>query len=179
METKKTILWITKTAILLAMLVVIQLVVGSLGNQILTGSLVNLILIISVMTGGLSSGITVAAFSPIIAKFFGAGPLWGIIPFVMVGNIVLVIVWHLICKIEKDNKTIIYIIATIVSSILKFVVLFVGISYIAVPIILNLPEPQATVASNIFSIPQLITALIGGLLAILFLPSLRKALNLK
>lgn len=97
-----------------------------MGNIIVTGSIVNLLLIVSVMTCSLASGLTVAAVSPVMAKFL---------------------------------------------------VLYIGIVQIAVPIFLGLPEPQAAVISNMFSIPQLITALIGGALALFMFPRLKKAIT--
>ena len=70
-----------------------------------------------------------------------------------------------------------YIVALIAAAITKFLVLYVGIVQIAVPIFLGLPEPQAAVISNMFSIPQLITALVGGALAVILFPRLKKAVS--
>ena len=60
MNNKERILWITHTAIFIALLIVLQATTAVLGNIIITGTIVNLLLIVSVMTCGLSSGITVA-----------------------------------------------------------------------------------------------------------------------
>lgn len=173
----KKVLWITRTAIFIALLIVMQAVTASLGNTIVTGSVVNLILIISVMTCGPLSGITVAAISPVVAKLFGIGPLWSLIPFIMLGNIVLVLLWHFIGSRNFGQKYISYIIALVAAAVAKFLVLYLGIARIAIPIILQLPEPQASVISNTFSIPQLITATIGGTLAVIILPILKKAIK--
>ena len=59
----------------------------------------------------------------------------------------------------------------------KFLVLYIGIVRIAVPMLLGLPEKQAAVMSNMFSIPQLFTAIAGGALAVIILPILQKAIN--
>lgn len=64
MEQKNRILRITRTAVLIALLVVLQAALMPLNNSLITGSIVNLLLIISVMTCGLSSGLCVAAVSP-------------------------------------------------------------------------------------------------------------------
>jgi hypothetical protein len=56
-------------------------------------------------------------------------------------------------------------------------VLYVGIVRIAVPVLLGLPERQAAVISGMFSLVQLITALIGGALAAVILPVLQKAVG--
>lgn len=58
----------------------------------------------------------------------------------------------------------------------KFLVLYLGIAQIAVLFFLRLPAPQAAVISNMFSIPQLLTALLGGGVALLVLSPLKKAI---
>lgn len=77
----KRTLWITRTAVLTAMLVVLQATTQATGNTVITGSVVNMLLIISVMACGILSGITVAVISPVMAKLIGIGPLWSLIPF--------------------------------------------------------------------------------------------------
>ena len=52
---KKKLLWITETAIMLALLVTLQALTKGFG-QLVTGSCVNAILAISVLVGGLGSG---------------------------------------------------------------------------------------------------------------------------
>ena len=59
----------------------------------------------------------------------------------------------------------------------KFLALYLGIVQIAVPFLLRLPAPQAAVISNMFSIPQLLTALLGGGIALLVLTPLKKAIQ--
>jgi len=59
----------------------------------------------------------------------------------------------------------------------KYLVLFYGITYLAIPVLLKLPEPQASVVSALFSYPQLITASLGGMCAIILLPTLKKAIK--
>lgn len=177
MSNKEKILWITRTAILIALLIVLQAVTASFGNTIITGSAVNLMLIVSVMTCGLSCGLSVAVISPFVAKFFGIGPLWSLIPFIAAGNIVLVLLWHFIGNQNIGRKYTAYIAALITAAIGKFSVLYIGIVKIAVPVFLGLPEKQAAVISNMFSIPQVFTALIGGTLAIVIFPTLKKAMG--
>jgi len=175
------VLWITRTAMLIALTVVLQFITIQLasglgpGAQFVTGSVVNLMLIISVMTCGLSSGLTVALFTPIIPTLLGFGPVWPIVPFISAGNMALCAVWHFIGNIKIHNTYISYIIALISGATAKFLVLYLGIVQLAMRIIPGLPQPLA----YMFSYPQLITAAIGGLCAILLLPALTKALKLK
>jgi riboflavin transporter FmnP len=175
----KKVFWITRTAVLIALLVVVQLVTSSFGNQVLTGSLVNLVLIVGVMTSGLWSGVTIAVLSPIFAKFLGIGPLWQIIPCIMLGNVTIVLVWGLIGNRMKEKKLVSYAVALVAGAVAKFLVLYLSIVRIVIPVFLKLPEPQANKISGMFSVPQLITALIGGVLAAVILPLLEKALKQK
>ncbi|MDH6367311.1 MULTISPECIES: ECF transporter S component [unclassified Breznakia] len=173
----KKILWITQTAVFVALLVVVQAATAPLGNTLITGSLVNMLLIISVMTCGVFSGMSVALISPIMAKLVGIGPLWSIIPFVALGNISLILVWYFVGNRKMSSLYVSYIVACVLGAIAKFVVLYIGVVKIAVPIILALPEPQATVVSTMFALPQLFTALLGGVVALLVLPRIKQALN--
>ena len=173
---QKKVIWITRTAILIALLVVLQAATVPLGNNFITGSIVNAMLIISVMTSGIATGITVAAVSPVLPTLLGFGPVWPLVPFIAAGNIVLVLLWHLIGNLKMRNKYIAYGIALPVAAVAKFIVLYLGVVKVAVALILQLPEKQATMISYLFSYPQLITAVIGGACAIIILPPLKKAI---
>jgi len=177
MNTNKNVLWITLTAIFIALLVVLQAATASLGNTLVTGSVVNFILIISVMTCGLKTGLPVAIISPVTAKFFGIGPFWAFIPFIAAGNCMLVLVWRIAGNLPIKKKIVSYVIALIAAAIAKFLVVYFGIVKVAIPLFMGLPEAQAAVVSSAFSLPQLFTASMGGALAILILPVLRKALG--
>ena len=173
----KKVLWLTRTAVLLALLIVMQAVTMTLGNSIVTGSIVNLILIISVMTCGLSTGITIAVISPFMAKLFGIGPFWSLIPFIAVGSIILVLIWHIIGNRDLRSKYIAYVLALITAALAKALFLYLGIVRIAIPFILELPEQQAAAISGMFSVSQLITASIGGVCATIILSTLKKAIG--
>lgn len=177
MKNKEKILWITHTAIFIALLIVLQATTATFGNVLITGTIVNLLLIISVMTCGFASGFSVAIVSPMIAKFLGIGPLWVLIPFIAAGNIMLIILWHFLGNRKKGHRYVAYITALITAATAKFLVLYIGIVQIAIPLFLDLPEQQATVISHMFSIPQLITALAGGIIAVMILPTLKKAIR--
>lgn len=174
MNGKSKILWIARTALFIALLVGLQAVTAPL-SQFVTGSIVNLLLILAVMTCGYMSGIAVAVVSPIMAKLVGIGPLWGLIPFVALGNIVLVLLWRSIGERGKEHKIALYIVTLIVAAVAKFLVLYIGVTKIAAPVIFGLPA--ASPIYVMFSFPQLVTAAIGGVLAILILPTLQKAIQ--
>lgn len=171
-------LWIAQTAVLLALLIAVQAVTSGLGNTLITGSLVNLILIVAVTTAGLASGGTIALLSPFFAFIFGIGPAFPQIVFcISLGNMVLVVIWHLIAGVHKNQSFANFAIATIVGAVAKFGVLYLSIVQFVIPIILKMPAPQAAMVSSAFSFPQLITALVGGGLSILIVPVLSKALG--
>ena len=179
-QTNSKILWMTRTAIFIALIIVSQAVTAPLGNTLVTGSIVNLILIVAVMTCGPACGLSAAAVSPVMAKLLGIGPLWALIPFIMAGNIVLTLVWHFIgnksFKNKHNNRYAAYITALVAAAVSKFAVLYFGVVRVAVPL-LNLPEKQAAVISATFSVSQLITASVGGALAVILLPQLKKAIK--
>ena len=169
------VLWITRTAVFIALTVSLQALTLQLGNQIITGSIVNLMLILSVMLCGLTSGLTVAVFTPIMPTLLGFGPVWPIVPFIIAGNMALVVAWHFIGNLKTSSVYVAYVISTIAGAVAKFLVLYFGIVRIAVPYILGLPEQN--VLSILFSYPQLITAGVGGVCATILLPTLLKAIK--
>ena len=174
MNISNKVLWITRTAIMIALLIVLQAATAPLGNQFITGSIVNCILFVSVMMFGLPSGLAVSILSPFFASLFGIGPAFPIIiPFIGMGNGALVLVWHLIAG-SKDN-IIHRATGIIAAAIAKFAVLYIGIVMFVAPLILELP-PQAPIYL-MFSFPQLITALIGGGIAFAIYAPLKKAIG--
>jgi hypothetical protein len=135
-------------------------------------------LILAVMTCGLATGLTVSAVTPVLPTLLGFGPLWPIVPFIALGNMALVTLWHFIGNRKIGNTVYIaYVIALVAGAAAKFLILYFGVSQLAVPVLLSLPEPQATVVSGLFSYPQLITASTGGVCAIILLPLLVKAVK--
>ncbi len=172
---KHRIIWITRTAIFLALLIVIQAVTAPFGIPLITGSLVNLILIVTVMTCGFYSGLVVAVISPIVATLIGIGPMWVFVPFIALGNFVLILLWYIVSKRIFKEKLVGSFVALVVGAVCKFLVLYLSIVQVMIPFFLNLPEKKAEVLSATFSLPQLFTALIGGVVAIIVLPIVKKA----
>ena len=172
---KKKTLWLTETAMLIALLIVLQAVTKSWG-QIVTGSFVNTVLALSVLTVGLWSGVTVAALSPFFAFVLGIGPqLIAIVPAIAVGNVVLVVVLWALTKGHKLShwKT---VIAWAAASVCKFLTLYLIVVKVLCSV-LPLKAPQVATFSTMFSWPQLFTALIGTGVALLIAPIVRKGLN--
>ncbi|MGN1059499.1 MAG: ECF transporter S component [Clostridia bacterium] len=169
--------WITRTAIFLALLVLLQFVTKPLG-QLVTGSVVNLLLAASAVLCGTAAGVVIALVSPFLAYFLGIGPAFiQLLPFIALGNLTLVLTFSLLLK---RSQTVAYWFMAIVSAaLLKFIVLYLGVVQLALPLIPNIKSTQLTMLTAMFSWPQLITAAIGGLLAFLLVPPVQKALQHK
>lgn len=139
--------------------------------------MVNFLLITSVMLCGPASGFTVAVLSPVLARFLGIGPLWALIPFIIAGNITICAVWYLIAGRGGRAGAFRKCLAVAGGAAAKTAVLYGGIACFAVPYLLVLAEPQASLVSGMFSLPQFFTAMAGGTAAAVLLPVLRKAVK--
>ena len=169
---KKRILWVTETAVMLALLIVLQWATKPLG-QIVTGSCVNAVLVAAVLLGGLWCGVTVALVSPFCAFLLGIGPqLIAIIPAIALGNGVLVLVLHFVYGKTVWRRALAWLGAAVCKSAALYLVVVQLLCRV-----LPLKQPQIDTFTAMFSAPQLVTALIGGGLVLLIMPALKKALN--
>lgn len=171
---KKT-LWITRTAVLMAMLVLLQGVTKA-GGQFVTGSCVNAVLAVAVLFSGLWSGVAIAVISPFLAFFLGIGPqLIPIVPAIAVGNVIYVLILHFLCS-KKNPPIWRQGIGLVCAAACKFLALYLIVAQLLCRV-LSLSEKQIATFTAMFSWPQLITALIGGAVALLIVPTLHKALR--
>ena len=178
----KKIRWITETAIMLALLVTLQALTKGFG-QFVTGSFVNAVLAVTVLVAGISSGVTVALISPVLAYLLGIAPQILTVPAIMVGNTVYVVLLYLIAdrngrKLGKQAA------AWLLAAIAKFAVLYLIVVKVICGVLASslmaagtLKEPMLKALPATFSWPQLVTALIGGAVALAIVPLLRKALH--
>lgn len=175
----KKLRWITETAVMLALLVALQALTKPLG-QLVTGSCVNAILATTVLVAGLGSGITVAVVSPVLAFLLGIAPQVLTVPAIMVGNTLYVVLLHLLSGKHIVKK----ITAWLVAAAAKFAALYTIVVWLICGVFAEgllaagtLKEPMLKALPATFSWPQLFTALIGGAVALLIVPVLRKALH--
>lgn len=173
------ILWITRTAVLIAMLVAVQWATAStqaFAGQYITGSLVNCVLAMAAMFAGLWSGVAVALLSPFCAFLLGIGPaLIQIVPCIALGNCVYVVILWALTKNWKLWKA---ALGVAVAATAKFLTLYVAVVKVLIPVMGDaLKTPQVQKFTAMFSVPQLITALIGGAMALLIAPLVRKAIQ--
>ena len=178
----KKIRWITETAVMLALLVALQALTKPMG-QLVTGSCVNAVLAVTVLVAGLYSGLTVAVISPILAYLLGIAPQILTVPAIMVGNAIYVLI--LFFLVGKDRKHILrHIAAWLCAAIAKFAALYAIVVWLICGVLADsllssgtLKAPMLKALPATFSWPQLFTALIGGGVAMLIVPVLRKALR--
>lgn len=178
----KKIRWITETAVLLALLVTLQALTKPMG-QLVTGSCVNAVLAVAVLVAGLGSGVTIAVISPVLAYLLQIAPQILTVPAIMVGNTVYVVLLHFLAGKEGTNA-VKRVMGWVVAAVAKFAALYVIvvnlICGVMAPSLLAsgaMKEPMLKALPATFSWPQLVTALIGGAVALAIVPVLKKALK--
>lgn len=178
---KKKIRWMAETAVLLALLVTLQWATKPLG-QFVTGTCVNLVLAVAVLYAGIGSGLSVALLSPMFAYFLGIAPNLLTLPAIMAGNAVYV----LTLRFVYGDGTALWrkVLAWLSAAAGKFAVLYALVVLLFCGALSGalleqglLKEPMLKLLPATFSWPQLVTALIGGALALMISPLLKKALH--
>ena len=180
---KKKTLWITETAAMLALLIALQWATSYIPKpvgQFVTGSCVNAVLAVAALFAGMGSGVCVAVLSPIFAYLFGIAPNLVVVPVIMTGNTVFVLLLSWIAKGPLWKN----IVAWLSAAFAKFAVMYALVIWVVCGLAADallaqglLKKPMLTMLPATFTWPQLITALIGGGLALLVVPSLKKALR--
>lgn len=170
---KISVQMLTRSALLLALCVAVQQFKGL--SQFITGPLVNAILIIAVLYIGLWSGLAIAVLSPLFALLINPAPIMQLVPqmavVIAVGNAVIVLGTYLF-----KNKNLIA--GLVVGSVLKAASLWVGISMIVIPVFGQaLKAPQKAALTAMFSYNQLITAILGSVIAYLIWLRLSKTVK--
>ncbi|MCM8900017.1 ECF transporter S component [Caldicoprobacter algeriensis] len=172
----ETVNFIGRTAILLALALLFQslrlfMPIPSLVDQYVVGSLVNLCLIIAAVIVGIEGGLIVAILTPVIAFLQNVLLNPVMVPFVALGNATIVV---LVALIYRKNKYV----ALAAGALCKFLVLYITVVHVAIPLFMPNTSPQAKELMSLkFSWPQLITASVGGMLALMVLPVLERALK--
>ena len=179
---KKKIWWITETAVMLALLVTLQTLTKPMG-QLVTGSFVNAVLAVTVLVAGLYSGVTVALISPVLAYLLGIAPQILTVPAIMVGNTVYVVLLYFIAGTDS-KKVLRRAAAWMIAATVKFATLYAIVVWLICGVFAErlmdagtLKAPMLNMLPATFSWPQLITALIGGAVALIIAPVIRKTLG--
>ena len=132
-----------------------------INQQAITGPLINAILLIAAVQLGLSSAITIGLIPSVVALSRGLLPLAlaPVVPFIMLSNALYVILF-------AQFKNTSFSLAVLLAAVSKFVLLYAVSQGLLASL---LPQQFLSSASQMMSWPQLITALVGGLIAYLFL----------
>ena len=176
-------LWITRTAAMLALLIALQWVTSYIPKpvqQYVTGSCVNAVLAVTALICGMSSGLSVALLSPIFAYLFGIAPNLVTVPAIMAGNAVFVILMKLIYEKWLWRQVLTWLAAAAAKfAVLYLLVVVVACGFLSDQLIASgvMKAPMLKMLPATFSWPQLVTALIGGAVALFALPGLKKALK--
>ena len=167
--------FLTRTAMVLALAIVFQNLRALIGvspqSTLIIGSLVNLSLIVATGGIGIASGVIISLITPIVAMLQGQIPLPIFAPVIAIGNMSLVFVFYYARKTRLFSK-----LSDIVGVVLAALVKWGAMYYFGIVFVLNtiIPEGQLKpaqvnmIAIN-FNIPQLVTALIGGVLGVIVL----------
>lgn len=175
------ILWITRTGVLVALLVVLQWATAgtsAFAGQYITGSCVNAVLGVAALAAGVWSAAVVALLSPFFAFVLGIGPkLLPIVPAIALGNLVYVLLlWFLAGR--RPLPVWGRVAALLCAAAAKFLTLYLVVVRLLLPALAaNVPAKQIETFTLMFSWPQLFTALLGGAAALLIAPVLQKALK--
>ncbi|MBD3290185.1 ECF transporter S component [candidate division KSB1 bacterium] len=175
---KKT-LFISRLSLLIALTLIIQLAGFP---QPVTGPLVNAMLLITTAMLGIVSGIILGCMTPLVAVLRGELPpvLAPMIPFIIAGNILLAAAFGLIKnnasfsaqRLLNPVRRIGLYLAIVVAAIVKYLFLSFSVRLI-LPLILAHDISDTFIF--MMTTPQLVTALIGGALALMIYEILYRA----
>ena len=186
---KRNIHRVTCTAAILVLLLCLQsvgvFIPNLLAEQLITGTLINFVLAVAVLLISLGSGIAIAVLFPVCNFLLGITPgLIAAIP-VILGNLCFVILLRVIAG-NTSTSLFRHSSALITAACTKFLVLYLlGVKVICErsaaffldkkigKIMLLTPSVLKTLPA-MFAWPQLVTALAGGLIAMLIAPMIRK-----
>ena len=166
---------ITVTAVMLAICIVSQFFKNL--SVYLTGPIINAALILTVLYAGLACGIILSIITPITSFFITGSPIMAAIPAmfpsIMIGNMILVVTVALLRN--KFGKTAGLPVSIAIGAVLKALFMGILISLIILPNMLpEKMQPMMHVLQIQFSVTQFITALIGGVYALIIYAVLRK-----
>lgn len=156
---------LVRSGLFLAIAIVFQLLGKALPqiSQFLVGPIVNAVLILTVLVCGVWYGIALGVLTPVLAWLLGqlAAPFGPFVPFIIIGNAIFVIIFYLF-RNQKYGQ----LIGIVLGAFFKFLFLFVSAKFIAKTLSL-VPAKMLSKLAFAMGLPQLITALIGGLIAVI------------
>lgn len=141
-------------------------------NQFLVGPVINCILILTVIICGRWWAVAAGLLTPVLALFVGqlSAPLAPFIPFIMIGNAIFIFIF----SIFKERKIFYRSVGIIIGAVMKYAFLALAATKLIKIIGINFPAKVAKALAASMGIPQLITALAGGALALMFITILSR-----
>lgn len=156
----------TKTITRLGLLLAIALAIQSLRlPTFFTGPAINAVLIIAVAVPGVLGSIFIGCVTPLAALAMGIVPPIAVplVPVIMAANAALGITFNLLRK-RNDYY------ALIGAAAAKYFVFYISVNYLLEILSIKIPAPVLAA----FQLPQLFTALIGGVLGVSIIKYLEK-----
>jgi hypothetical protein len=149
----------------LSIFVALAVVAPYFGNQLITGSIVNALLFISVSILGLEYALLLCFIPSLISIYTGLLPLAlaQMIPFIMTGNALLILVFY---KLKKKN----FWLGAVLAAFIKFIFIW-SVGMLLANSVLHGISKAVTL---MISWPQLATAIAGAAIAFLFLKIIKK-----
>jgi hypothetical protein len=175
---KKSSQFIARLAILLALTLLVQM----LGlPQPITGPLINMFLFLTLWILNLKAAVLLGVLTPLIAAWRGQLPavLFPMVPFIGLGNAVLVISFRVtryyfarfLNRVSQRHPLLVNVFCITSGAILKFTVLYLSAN-VLIPYLVGSILPEKVIL--MMSTPQFITAMIGGILALVLYQFFRK-----
>lgn len=167
----KNLILLTRTAVMLALVIVFQwlgkmlgdAIMPGIGSTILVGSLVNLVLYVSTIFCGVIGAVCVGLLTPVMALLIGQLAFPVLIPFVGLGNAILVLTFWALTKYVRVPDLASKTIGIVGGSLLKF--LYMGFALVALLPVLGFNDKQVAAMSVNYGWVQLVAAVIGGIIA--------------
>jgi len=167
----------TKKIVLSALLLAIAVIAQSLGrifpniSQVFVGSIVNAVLILTAYICGLPFALLTSALTPLLAFLTGQlNPVLGpFVPFIAIGNMVLVTLFYFL---KNRGEWGLYL-GVLSGSLLKFAFLFFSATKLVFIFALPIPQKVAQKLTVAMGSIQLVTAIIGGSVALFIIKSLK------
>lgn len=175
---------VARIAIMLALTLLVQWLTGLAGIQLLTGSFVNLFILITTLLCGLIGGIVVGLITPFLGFLLGfGGAVLALVPLISLANILLAAVFAFVSKLFKvsERHGVSYIVFTVIAVVaaaaVKFLFMYFVGAKLFMPYLLTIgtiKQPMMEKLSQAWGTLQLFTALIGGAAATALSIPLRK-----
>lgn len=170
LQTKKLV----RSAMLLAIAIVFQIIGKNFPgmSQVFVGPAVNAVLIITAALCGTMYGVIVGSLTPLLAWLTAQlpAPMGPFIPFIMIGNIIFVVSYGII----KKKSIACEFIGVGIGALLKYLFLYFSASKLVKLLHIGIQKNIMGKLVIMMGLPQFVTAIIGGAIAIFIIEILNK-----